>query len=55
MTGWEITHVDDDTAYLGDGPIQLAFQRVEDYRGLAGPTRPSTPTSTSRSPTPRSP
>ncbi|MET9064451.1 VOC family protein [Streptosporangium sandarakinum] len=37
MTGWEITHVDDDTAYLGDGPIQLAFQRVEDYRGPGRP------------------
>ncbi|MEV8630726.1 VOC family protein [Streptosporangium sp. NPDC051023] len=37
VTGWEITHSDDDTAYLGDGPIQLAFQRVEGYRGPGWP------------------
>lgn len=36
-TGWEITHSDGDTAYLGDGPIQLAFQRVEGYRGPGWP------------------
>lgn len=33
VTGWKITHSDDDSAYLGDGPIQLAFQRVDGYRG----------------------
>lgn len=39
VTGWKITHVDDDSAYLGEGPIQLAFQRIEDY---AGPSWPDT-------------
>jgi hypothetical protein len=33
VTGWKITHLDNDSAYLGEGPIQLAFQRVEDYKG----------------------
>jgi predicted enzyme related to lactoylglutathione lyase len=37
VTGWEITHSDDDSAYLGDGPIQLAFQRVTHYRGPGWP------------------
>ncbi|WP_406311724.1 VOC family protein [Streptosporangium sp. NBC_01639] len=37
VTGWEVTHLDDDTAYLGDGPIQLAFQRVPGYRGPGWP------------------
>lgn len=37
LTGWEITHSDDDSAYLGAGPIQLAFQRVADYRGPSWP------------------
>jgi predicted enzyme related to lactoylglutathione lyase len=37
LTGWEITHNDDDYTYLGDGPIQLAFQRVTGYRGPGWP------------------
>lgn len=37
VTGWEITHLDDDSAYVGEGPIQLAFQRVEGYRGPGWP------------------
>jgi catechol 2,3-dioxygenase-like lactoylglutathione lyase family enzyme len=37
ITGWEITHSDEDSAYLGDGPIQLAFQRVAGYRGPGWP------------------
>ncbi|MCC5578486.1 VOC family protein [Microtetraspora sp. AC03309] len=37
LTGWEITHSDDDFAYLGSGPIQLAFQRVVGYRGPGWP------------------
>ncbi|MEU1734346.1 VOC family protein [Streptosporangium sp. NPDC020145] len=36
-TSWRITYSDDETAYLGDGPIQLAFQRIEDYRGPGWP------------------
>ncbi|MGP4028774.1 VOC family protein [Actinomadura sp. 3N407] len=31
-TGWDVTHGDDDSAYLGNGPVQLAFQRVPGYR-----------------------
>ncbi len=37
LTGWEITSGDDDYAYLGEGPIQLALQRVADYRGPGWP------------------
>ncbi|WP_157101226.1 VOC family protein [Nocardia shimofusensis] len=37
VTGWKITHSDDDSAYLGEGPIQLAFQRVEGYQGPSWP------------------
>jgi predicted enzyme related to lactoylglutathione lyase len=37
LTGWEITHSDGDTAYLGDGPVQLAFQRVDGYKGPGWP------------------
>ncbi|WP_214415679.1 VOC family protein [Sphaerisporangium fuscum] len=37
VTGWEITHSDEDYAYLGEGPIQLAFQRVDGYRGPGWP------------------
>ncbi|WP_063025224.1 VOC family protein [Nocardia niwae] len=37
VTGWEITHIDDDSAYLGGGPIQLAFQRIDGYRGPGWP------------------
>ncbi|MEV0032106.1 VOC family protein [Nocardia sp. NPDC050793] len=33
VTGWKITHLDDNSAYLGEGPIQLAFQRIEGYQG----------------------
>jgi predicted enzyme related to lactoylglutathione lyase len=43
VTGWKVTHSDPDTVYLGDGgPIQLGFQRVEDYRPPAWPgTKPA--------------
>lgn len=37
MTGWEVTYSDADFVYLGDGPIQLAFQRVEGYQPPAWP------------------
>lgn len=37
VTGWTITHVDDDSAYLGEGTIQLAFQRIADYAGPSWP------------------
>ncbi|GAB3962106.1 VOC family protein [Actinoallomurus acanthiterrae] len=37
LTGWPITHSDDDTAYLGEGPVQLAFQRVDGYQGPGWP------------------
>jgi predicted enzyme related to lactoylglutathione lyase len=37
ITGWQITHSDDDSAYLGEGPIQLAFQRVDGYQGPRWP------------------
>ncbi|MBU3066090.1 VOC family protein [Nocardia sp. NEAU-G5] len=37
VTGWKITHIDDDSAYLGEGPIQLAFQRVAGYTGPGWP------------------
>ncbi|MEU6751905.1 VOC family protein [Spirillospora sp. NPDC046719] len=37
LTGWEITQSDGDTAYLGDGPVQLAFQRVDGYKGPGWP------------------
>ncbi|MES4906191.1 MULTISPECIES: VOC family protein [unclassified Streptomyces] len=37
LTGWEITHSDDDYASLGNGPLRLAFPRVADYRGPSWP------------------
>jgi predicted enzyme related to lactoylglutathione lyase len=37
ITGWQITHSDGDSAYLGEGPIQLAFQRVDGYQGPRWP------------------
>lgn len=37
LTGWKITHSDDDSAYLGEGTIQLAFQRIDDYKGPGWP------------------
>jgi predicted enzyme related to lactoylglutathione lyase len=37
-TGWEVASADDDFVYLSDGgPIQLAFQRVPDYRAPGWP------------------
>jgi len=36
-TGWEVASADDDFVYLGDGPIQLAFQRVSDFRPPSWP------------------
>jgi hypothetical protein len=36
-TGWPVTGSDDDFVYLGDGPVQLAFQRVPGYRGPGWP------------------
>ncbi|MFF2657600.1 VOC family protein [Kitasatospora sp. NPDC058032] len=37
VTGWEIAQADDDFVQLGQGPIQLAFQRVAGYRGPGWP------------------
>lgn len=37
VTGWTITSSDADSAYLGEGPIQLAFQRIEGYQGPSWP------------------
>jgi hypothetical protein len=37
-TRWEVASADDDFVYLSDGgPIQLAFQRVPDFRPPAWP------------------
>lgn len=36
-TGWTISESDGDFVYIGDGPIGLAFQRIEGYRGPAWP------------------
>jgi predicted enzyme related to lactoylglutathione lyase len=36
-TGWPITGSDADWAYVGEGPVTVAFQRVEGYRGPAWP------------------
>jgi len=37
-TGWEISSADDEFMYLHNGgPIQLAFQRVPDFRAPAWP------------------
>ncbi|MEU0885816.1 VOC family protein [Lentzea sp. NPDC005914] len=38
VTGWEVTSSDADSAYLGEGPIQLAFYRVEGYEPPAWPS-----------------
>ncbi|MEU6505890.1 VOC family protein [Streptomyces sp. NPDC046942] len=37
VTGWDVAQADDDFVYLGQGPIQLAFQRVTGYRGPGWP------------------
>ncbi|MFG2841844.1 VOC family protein [Kitasatospora sp. NPDC048296] len=37
LTGWEIAQGDDDFVYLGEGSIQLAFQRVAGYQGPGWP------------------
>ena len=37
LTGWAIGASDDDSAVLGDGPIQIAFQRVAGYRAPTWP------------------
>ncbi|WP_435769523.1 VOC family protein [Nocardioides sp. SYSU DS0651] len=37
LTGWPITSAADDAVYLGDGPIQLALQRVEDFQPAGWP------------------
>jgi predicted enzyme related to lactoylglutathione lyase len=37
VTGWPMSHSDDDSAYLGEGPIQLAFQRIDGYQGPQWP------------------
>ncbi|MDW6060911.1 VOC family protein [Streptomyces sp. FXJ1.4098] len=37
LTGWEISHSDDEYACLGNGSSQLTFSRVADYRGPAWP------------------
>ncbi|KAK1180437.1 VOC family protein [Streptomyces sp. NBS 14/10] len=37
LTGWEISHSDDEYACLGNGSSQLTFSRVAGYRGPAWP------------------
>ncbi|CAM2991138.1 VOC family protein [Saccharomonospora xinjiangensis] len=37
LTGWKITHSDADSAGVGDGPIQLAFQRIDGYESPRWP------------------
>ena len=55
LTGLDIGYSDDTYVDLGAGPVKVGFQRIEGYRARAGPTRPSTCTWTSRSPTWRAP
>ncbi len=38
VTGWEVTSSDADSAYLGDGGIQLAFVKVDGYEPPAWPS-----------------
>ncbi|WP_020661920.1 VOC family protein [Amycolatopsis benzoatilytica] len=37
ITGWPTTASDEDSVYLGDGELQLAFVRVEGYQPPAWP------------------
>ncbi|MGW4214706.1 VOC family protein [Lentzea sp. NPDC004789] len=37
VTGWKITSSDEDSAYLGEDGVQLAFFRVPDHRPAAWP------------------
>ncbi|TWP52010.1 VOC family protein [Lentzea tibetensis] len=37
VTGWKVGYADDDFVYLGEGPVQLAFQRVPGYVGPGWP------------------
>lgn len=37
VTGWKVTSSDDDSVYLGENGVQLAFVRVPDYRPPAWP------------------
>lgn len=37
VTGWEVTSSDADSAYLGNGGVQLAFVRVDGYEPPAWP------------------
>ncbi|MGW4164304.1 VOC family protein [Streptomyces sp. NPDC004788] len=37
VTGWEINSADDSWASVGQGAVQLAFQRVDGYQGPAWP------------------
>lgn len=37
LTGWDIGQADDDFVQLGQGTVQLAFQRIADYRGPSWP------------------
>ena len=37
LTGLDVTYTDDTYVVLGDGPVKLGFQRVEDYQGPGWP------------------
>jgi catechol 2,3-dioxygenase-like lactoylglutathione lyase family enzyme len=37
LTGLDVTYTDDTYVVLGDGPVKLGFQRVEDYRAPGWP------------------
>lgn len=37
LTGWPITSEADDAVYLGEGPVQLALQKVENFEPSAWP------------------
>ncbi|MEV0649836.1 VOC family protein [Phytomonospora sp. NPDC050363] len=41
VTGWGVTYSDDDTVYLGDGGVQLGFQRVAGYTAPVWPQDPA--------------
>ncbi|RKN39288.1 VOC family protein [Streptomyces hoynatensis] len=41
VTRGEITHSDGDSVCLGDGPLQLAFQRIDGYRAQQWPESPA--------------
>ncbi len=37
VTAWPRTYADDDFVFIGDGGVQLGFQRVEGYRPAGWP------------------